>query len=380
MFVLTYTSEPLICILCIVALIVAQVFLTKGITDDVQYESRVIVYNNFYGNLLARLFTDENNRLSIIGDMFGMTLTISIATLLMLNKFVHFDMYITLSNLFLLLISLLVFTLIYVLQNTYDKEMQLPALATYFGTSLPFVILFGYLILHLNFWQFMLANFHVQDLIIILFTVVYLAFLIVYLKKLVKAIKLFYTLTKFNAEYQARLNREGYGINVMQEIHDQCVNVQLCSLELSPNLAYLFKILDYNFDLHDMCSDKPDRCDDLVKLFKQTKKDYLNSLDLEIIKPKANSITINNVTYTNPLFGNYMRDSDLIDNSWNQRDLINDIYFVSSKNKEQARRDFASLLEVFLLHASLKYQIKIDVHEVKRVARKIADHLLIVKY
>lgn len=380
MFVLTYTSEPLICILCIVALIVVQVFLTKGITDDVQYESRVIVYNNFYGNLLARLFTAENNRLSMIGDMFGMTLTISIATLLMLNKFVHFDMYITLSNLFLLLISLLVFTLIYILQNTYDKEMQLPALATYFGTSLPFVILFGYLILHLNFWQFMLANFHVQDLIIILFTVVYLAFLIVYLKKLVKAIKLFYTLTKFNAEYQARLNREGYGINVMQEIHDQCVNVQLCSLELSPNLAYLFKILDYNFDLHDMCSDKPDRRDDLVKLFKQTKKDYLNSLDLEIIKPKANSITINNVTYTNPLFGNYMRDSDLIDNSWNQRDLINDIYFVSSKNKEQARRDFASLLEVFLLHASLKYQIKIDVHEVKRVARKIADHLLIIKY
>lgn len=380
MFVLTYTSEPLICILCIASLIVVQVFLTKGITDDVQYESRVIVYNNFYGNLLARLFTDENNRLSMIGDMFGMTLTISIATLLMLNKFVHFDMYITLSNLFLLLISLLVFTLIYILQNTYDKEMQLPALATYFGTSLPFVILFGYLILHPNFWQFMLANFHVQDLIIILFTVVYLAFLIVYLKKLVKAIKLFYTLTKFNAEYQARLNREGYGINVMQEIHDQCVNVQLCSLELSPNLAYLFKILDYNFDLHDMCSDKPDRRDDLFKLFKQTKKDYLNSLDLEIIKTKANSITINNVTYTNPLFGNYMRDSDLIDNSWNQRDLINDIYFVSSKNKEQARRDFASLLEVFLLYASLKYQIKIDVHEVKRVARKIADHLLIIKY
>ena len=380
MFVLTYTSEPLICILGIVALIVVQVFLTKGITDDVQYESRVIVYNNFYGNLLARLFTAENNRLSMIGNMFGMTLTISIATLLMLNKFVHFDMYITLSNLFLLLISLLVFTLIYILQNTYDKEMQLPALATYFGTSLPFVILFGYLILHLNFWQFMLANFHVQDLIIILFTVVYLAFLIVYLKKLVKAIKLFYTLTKFNAEYQARLNREGYGINVMQEIHDQCVNVQLCSLELSPNLAYLFKILDYNFDLHDIYSDKPDRRDDLVKLFKQTKKDYLNSLDLEIIKTKANSITINNVTYTNPLFGNYMRDSDLIDNSWNQRDLINDIYFVSSKNKEQARRDFASLLEVFLLHASLKYQIKIDVHEVKRVARAIADHLLIIKY
>ena len=380
MFVLTYTSEPLICILCIASLIVVQVFLTKGITDDVQYESRVIVYNNFYGNLLARLFTDGNNRLSMIGDMFGMTLTISIATLLMLNKFVHFDMYITLSNLFLLLISLLVFTLIYILQNTYDKEMQLPALATYFGTSLPFVILFGYLILHPNFWQFMLANFHVQDLIIILFTVVYLAFLIVYLKKLVKAIKLFYTLTKFNAEYQARLNREGYGINIMQEIHDQCVNVQLCSWELSPNLTYLFKILDYNFDLHDMYSDKPDRRDDLVKLFKQTKKDYLNSLDLEIIKPKANSITINNVTYTNPLFGNYMRDSDLIDNSWNQRDLINDIYFVSSKNKEQARRDFASLLEVFLLHASLKYQIKIDVHEVKRVARKIADHLLIIKY
>lgn len=129
-----------------------------------------------------------------------------------------------------------------------------------------------------------------------------------------------------------------------------------------------------------MYSDKPDRRDDLVKLFKQTKKDYFNSLDLEIIKTKANSITINNVTYTNPLFGNYMRDSDLIDNSWNQRDLINDIYFVSSKNKEQARRDFASLLEVFLLHASLKYQIKIDVHEVKRVAREIADHLLIIKY
>lgn len=380
MFVLTYTSEPLICILCIIALIVVQVFLAKGVTDDVQYESRVIVYSNFHGNLLARLFTDENNRLSMIGDMFGMTLTISISMLLMLNKFVHFDMYITLSNLFLLLISLLVFTLMYILQNTYDKEMQLPALATYFGTSLPFAILFGYLILHLNFWQFMLANFHVQDLIIILFTVIYLAFLIVYLKKLVKSIKLYSALTKFNAEYQARLNRTGYGINVMQEIHDQCANVQLCSWELSPNLAYLFKILDYNFDLHDMCSDKPDRRDDLSKLFKQTKKDYLNSLDLEIIKTKANSITINNVTYTNPLFGNYMRDSDLIDNSWNQRDLINDIYFVSSKNKEQASRDFASLLEVFLLRTSLKYQIKIDVQEVKRVAHEIADHLLIIKY